>query len=71
MSADVSQIEDLKHTFSSKAEMGDKLPNPKDVADKASFYLKSGDTMIKHRMISGTWYKEVVDSNSQVIFQKI
>lgn len=67
----VEQVEDLKHTFSSKAEVGTKLPNPKDVADKSSFYLKSGDTMIKHRMINGKWYMEKVNTLSQVIFEEV
>lgn len=69
--ADINQIEDLKHNFLSTPGIGDKLPNPKDVADKSSFYLKSGDTYIKHKMINGKWMKEVVDSNSQVIFQQV
>lgn len=69
--ADVTQIEDLKHTFSSKAEMGEKLPNAKDVADKASFYLKSGADYKKHRMINGSWYKETINSDNEVILQKV
>jgi len=69
--ADINQIEDLKHNFLSTPGIGDKLPNPKDVADKSSFYLKSGDTYIKHKMINGKWMKEVVDRNSQVIFQQV
>ena len=67
--ADINQIEDLKHNFLSVPGIGEKLPNPKDVADKSSFYLKSGDIYIKHKMINGKWMKEVVDSNSQVIFK--
>ncbi len=69
--ADINQIEDLKHNFLSTPGIGEKLPNPKDVADKSSFYLKSGDTYVKHKMINGKWMKEVVDSNSQVIFQQV
>ena len=69
--AKIEDVEDLKNHFSSKAGLGDKLPNPKDVADKSAFYLKSGDTYIKHKMVNGNWMKEVVDSNSQVVFQKI
>ena len=71
MSADINSIEDLKHTFSSKAEVGSKLPNVKDVGDKASFYLKSGDTYKKHRMVNGVWMKEVVNSDSEVVLQKV
>lgn len=68
--SDIEQVENLKHTFSSKPEAGSKLPNPKDVADKASFYLKSGANYTKHRMIGGSWYKEIV-SGTEVILQKV
>ena len=71
MPDNINQIEDLKHTFSPKAEMGDRLPNPKDVSDKTSFYLKSGSDYIKHRMVNGSWHIELVDSNSQVILRKV
>ncbi len=69
--AKVEDVEDLKNHFSSKAGMGAKLPNPKDVSDKSAFYLKSGDTYIKHKMINGVWMREVVNSDSQVILQKV
>lgn len=69
----IENIEDLKHTFGTKPEIGEKLPNPKDVADKSSFYLKDSvnkDTWIKHKMINGKWYVEKVNSLSQVIFEE-
>jgi len=69
--SNIENVEDLKHTFGTKPEHGDKLPNPKDVADASSFWLKSNDTYVKHKMLNGSWYKEVVDSNSQVILQKV
>lgn len=69
--ADINQIEDLKHNFLSTPGIGDKLPNPKDVADKSSFYLKSGTDYIKHKMVNGVWMKELVDSDSQVILRKV
>lgn len=69
--SDVNQVEDLKHSFNVKPELGDKLPNPKDVADKSSFYLKSGVDYIKHKMVNGVWMKELVDSDSQVILRKV
>lgn len=67
----IEEIEDLKHTFGTKSEYGDKLPNPKDVTDASSYWLKSGDTYIKHKMLNGEWHKEVVNSSSEVIFQKV
>ena len=69
--SDLEQIEKLKHSFNVKPQMGEKLPNAKDVSDKASFFLKSGDTYIKHKMINGVWMREVVNDVSQVIFQKV
>ena len=71
--ADINSIEDLKHTFGVKPEIGDKLPNPKDVADKSAFYLKheNKDTWIKHKMINGKWYVEKVDDESRVIFDPV
>ena len=74
--ADINSIEDLKHSFNVKPGLGEKLPNPKDTADKASFFLKSatpeGDTWVKHKMVNGVWYKEVVRaSDSAVVLQKV
>ena len=72
MKQNVEQIENLKHSFTSKAGLGDKLPNPKDVSDKESFYLKDQDTYVKHKLVNGVWMKEVVRaSDSAVIFQKV
>ena len=75
--SDLEQIEKLKHSFNVKPSKGNKLPNPKDVSDAASFYLKeidpdSNDTWVKHKMINGVWMKEVVRaSDSAVVFQKV
>lgn len=71
MPTNINDIEDLKHSFNVKPEMGDKLPNPKDVSDKTSFYLKDQDSYVKHKMINGQWYKEVTRaSDSAIIFEK-
>lgn len=69
--AKIEDVEDLKHTFSPKPGMGDKLPNPKDVSDKSSFYLKSGATYIKHRMVNGSWYIEKINGDNQVTLEKV
>lgn len=69
--AKIEDVEDLKHTFGPKPEMGEKLPNPKDVSDKSSFYLKSGLTYIKHRMVNGSWYIEKVNGDNQVTLEKV
>jgi len=70
--SDVNSIEDLKHSFNIKPTMGDKLPNVRDVSDKASFYLKDKDTYVKHKMVNGVWMKEVVRaSDSAVILQRV
>ena len=69
--ANIEQVEDLKHSFTTKAGLGDKLPHPSDVADKSSYYLKSstpnGDTFVKHKMISGRWMKEVVRAEDSAV----
>jgi len=74
--SNLEQIEDLKHSFNVKPSLGNKLPNPKDVTDKAAFYLKSvtpeGDTWVKHKMINGQWHKEVTRaSDSAIVFEKV
>jgi len=67
--SNLEQIEDLKHSFNVKPSLGNKLPNPKDVTDKAAFYLKDADSYVKHKMINGKWHKEVTRaSDSAVIF---
>lgn len=72
MSEELRNIEDLKHSFSVRPTLGEKLPNVKDVSDKASFYLKDADTYVKHKMINGKWYKEVTRaSDSAIIFQEV
>ena len=70
--ADINSIEDLKHSFNVKPGLGEKLPNPKDTADKTSFFLKSTDTWVKHKMVNGVWYKEVVRaSDSAVVLEPV
>ena len=69
--SDVDRIEELKHTFGARIEIGEKLPNPKDVADRSSYLLKSGGTMIKHKMINGDWYVEKINGSNQVVLEKV
>ena len=69
--SNVQDIEDLKHSFNSKPETGEKLPNVKDMADKTSFFLKNGDTYEEHIMFNGNWHRKVVNSLSQTVLQKV
>ena len=63
--------EELKNYFNSKSEFGERLPNIKDVAEGTTYFLKSSDTYIEHIALKGAWYKKIVDSNSQVVIEKV
>lgn len=65
------QIEELGNYFQPNVEFGDVLPNVKDVRDKTIFFLKVGLVYIEHIMIKNSWHKKVVDSDSQVILEKV
>lgn len=67
----VEEIEDLKNYFTPKVEYGSILPAIKDTSDGMIFFLKSGLVYIEHVMIKNSWYKKVVDSDSQVILEKV
>lgn len=67
----VSEIEELKNYFQSIPESGSSLPNPREVPDWTVYFLLVDGVYIEHLMFKNNWYKKVVDSDSQIILEKV
>lgn len=67
----IEDIEDIRNYFNPIPETGTQLPNAKDVPDWTIFWLLSGGVYIEHIMFKNAWHKKIVDSNSQVVLEKV